>query len=183
MLPADIHQRLRREVRRSGSRPSRPTPCSPGRVVASDAIARGGRLLQGRPDLGFDNLMCLSAVDYPKADAAAARGRLPPLVLPTHPRVRPEGPRAARGPARCRTVESVWGVANWHEREAYDLMGITFDGHPTCGASCCPTTGSAIPLRKDYVDPDYYHGVHVKPTPQMAERSMAGEKIAVGRSL
>jgi hypothetical protein len=30
------------------------------------------------------------------------------------------------------------------------------------------------------VDPDFYNGMHVKPTQQMAERSMAGEKIGVG---
>jgi NADH-quinone oxidoreductase subunit C len=45
------------------------------------------------------------------------------------------------------SVSSVWGIANWHEREAYDLMGIEFEGHPNLRRSLCP---------EDWVE---YHGV------------------------
>jgi NADH-quinone oxidoreductase subunit C len=33
------------------------------------------------------------------------------------------------------SVEGLWNSANWFEREAFDLFGIVFEGHPTCAAS------------------------------------------------
>ena len=82
--------------------------------------------------------------------------------------------------AHVPTVEGTWAVANWHEREAYDLFGIVFDGHSDLRRILLPDDWVGHPLRKDWVDPDFYNGMHVKPTPQMAERAMAGEKIGVG---
>ena len=52
------------------------------------------------------------------------------------------------------TIESIsdlWGVANWHEREAFDLMGIYFIGHPDLRRVLLPEGFAGHPLRKDYV--------------------------------
>ena len=52
------------------------------------------------------------------------------------------------------TVESIsdlWGGANWHEREAFDLMGIYFLGHPDLRRVLLPEGFAGHPLRKDYV--------------------------------
>ena len=57
------------------------------------------------------------------------------------------------------SVSSLWGIANWHEREAYDLVGINFEGHPNLRRILCPEDWVGHPLRKDYVFPLEYHGV------------------------
>jgi hypothetical protein len=43
-----------------------------------------------------------------------------------------------------------------------------------------PDDWEGHPLRKDWQDPEYYNGLHVKPTPQMMERVLAGETLGVG---
>ena len=52
------------------------------------------------------------------------------------------------------TIESIsdlWGGANWHEREAFDMMGIYFIGHPDLRRVLLPEGFAGHPLRKDYV--------------------------------
>jgi NADH-quinone oxidoreductase subunit C len=48
------------------------------------------------------------------------------------------------------TVLRVWPTADWHEREAFDLMGITFAGHPNLQRILLDDDWSGHPLRKDY---------------------------------
>jgi NADH-quinone oxidoreductase subunit C len=48
------------------------------------------------------------------------------------------------------TISSVWSTANWHEREAYDMFGIIFDGHPDLRRLYMPDEFEYYPLRKDF---------------------------------
>jgi NADH-quinone oxidoreductase subunit C len=48
------------------------------------------------------------------------------------------------------SVTSVWSTADWHEREAYDLMGIKFKGHPNLKRILLPQEWKGFPLRKEY---------------------------------
>lgn len=48
------------------------------------------------------------------------------------------------------SVSSVWGGANWHERETYDLMGVRFNNHPRLERILLPRDYLYHPLRKDF---------------------------------
>jgi len=48
------------------------------------------------------------------------------------------------------SVVSVWPTADWHEREAWDLMGIRFEGHPNLVRILMDDDWEGFPLRKDY---------------------------------
>jgi NADH-quinone oxidoreductase subunit C len=152
---------------------------SPFAVVATKAIADVAAFCNEDADLAFDNLMCLSGVDYPGED--------PPrmevvyhLLSYTHHHTFALKAHVARENPAVPTVEGVWGVANFHERECWDMFGIVFTGHSDMRRILLPDDWEGFPLRKDWEDPEYYNGMHVKPTEQMADRALAGETIGVG---
>lgn len=108
----------------------------------------------------FDSLACITAIDNgTEAGTLALFYNLYSIphehafcVKITLPRDAPHLP----------TVSNIWPTANWHEREAYDLMGVVFDGHPDLRRILLPDDWEGHPLRKDYLPQETYHGIQVK---------------------
>jgi NADH-quinone oxidoreductase subunit C len=79
--------------------------------------------------------------------------------------------------ARVPSLTPVWRGAEFQEREAYDLFGITFEGHPDLRRILMWDEFKDYPMRKDYVEPDDYE---YEPTPhddvlEKTERHYRGE--------
>lgn len=67
--------------------------------------------------------------------------------------------RVAKDAAEVPSVAQVYPAADWHEREAAEMYGITYVGHPDPRKLLLPDDWAGFPLRKDYEYPDEYHGV------------------------
>ncbi|TAF77983.1 MAG: NADH-quinone oxidoreductase subunit C [Bacteroidetes bacterium] len=60
------------------------------------------------------------------------------------------------------TVSTVWRSADWHEREAFDLLGINFTNHPDLRRILLPSDWEGHPLRKDYDLQETYHDIKTR---------------------
>jgi NADH-quinone oxidoreductase subunit C len=129
---------------------------NPSSVVEPAAILEICRFLRDDERLAMDHLECLAGVDYKDRVESvyviysmnhrhrfALRCRLP--------RENPHLP----------SVESVWAVANWHERESFDMIGIVYDGHSDPRRILMPDDWEGYPLRKDYKFPTTYRDMPV----------------------
>jgi NADH:ubiquinone oxidoreductase subunit C len=90
-------------------------------------------------------LLCLACVDYIEYFQ---------LVYILHS-VNPERTLAiktdvTRDEPRVRSVASVWRAADWYEREAHDLFGVYFDGHPDLSPLLLYEGFEGYPGRKEY---------------------------------
>lgn len=127
--------------------------------IAPEAIAEVA--LFCRDALGFDYLACLSGVDYmDKKKTSTELGVVYHLqsLRDAKPRFCLKV-RLGRENPSLPTVENVWRTADWHEREAWDMFGIVFEGHHNLTRILCAEDWEGHPLRKDYVSPDTYHGI------------------------
>jgi NAD(P)H-quinone oxidoreductase subunit J len=104
----------------------------------------GGRLVS------FYHLVKLAAL----ADPSQSANTLTSDGRPEEIRVKVFLPRDG-----SESVPSLYGLfrgADWQERETFDMFGIVFEGHPHPKRLLMPEDWKGHPLRKDYVQPDFY---------------------------
>jgi NADH-quinone oxidoreductase subunit C len=116
-------------------------------IVKSESLLKVAEFLKNTTALDFNYLADLTAVDY--TDYFEVVYRLvslthnQSLVLKTrcYDREKPVVP----------SVTSLWRAADFPEREAYDLMGIIFEGHPNLKRLLLWEGFEGHPLRRDYL--------------------------------
>jgi NADH-quinone oxidoreductase subunit C len=102
-----------------------------------------------KEELGYEYLNCLSGVDWIAEGEMEVVYAISSLRQPGKIILRA---RVPRDEPVLRSVAFLWGTANWHEREAFDLFGIRFENHPDLRRILLPEDWIGYPLRKDYQD-------------------------------
>lgn len=123
-------------------------------VIDASSLIELARFLHDDPDCAMDCLSNETGVDYKDRIEVVyhlfsykhRHGCIFKVKLPR------DNPAVA-------TVEEIWHAANWMEREIFDLLGVTFEGHSDLRRILMPEDWPGHPLRKDFVEPLEYHGI------------------------
>ncbi|MBI3794532.1 MAG: NADH-quinone oxidoreductase subunit C [Nitrospinae bacterium] len=120
-------------------------------VVRREAVVEAMRKLRDDETMLFNFMMDLTAVDYLGKRAHDARYEIVYHLysLKHHHRIRVKVSVGADDPS-LDSIVPVWKGADWFEREAWDLYGITFKGHPNLKRILLYEEFVGHPLRKDY---------------------------------
>lgn len=136
--------------------------------VTSTRLLDVARTLKEDPRLRFEQLCCLTGVDLLKYPAPAEQAPSDELVCVydlfsvTHRHSARIKVRAVRACPSVPSVESLWGVASFFEREVFDLFGVVFEGHHDLRRLLLPPDWTGHPMRKDYEYPTTYGGVEFR---------------------
>jgi len=119
--------------------------------VGADGLLSLMQALRDTPALAFNQLVDHTSVDWLKEDRFELIYHLYSLEFGHTLRV---SCSVARNAAVVPSLASVWPIAEWQEREVYDLMGILYADHPDLRRLFLDDDWQGFPLRKDYED-DY----------------------------
>lgn len=122
--------------------------------IAPVALRDVSQFLRDERDLQFDYLRLITGVDRGERLCSVYH-----LYSYAHVHAVTLHVEVERVNPRVPSVAEIWPAADWHEREAYDMMGIEYEGHPNLRRILCPDDWEGFPLRKDYVVPKLYHGL------------------------
>ncbi len=115
-------------------------------VAEAERIAEVCAFAKG--ELGFDYLIDISTLDHYGEDPRfTVVYELSGITHQQHLRLKTQ---VAEEKGEVPSVTSVWRTADWHEREAYDMMGVKFAGHPNLQRILMWEGYPHFPLRKDF---------------------------------
>jgi NADH-quinone oxidoreductase subunit C len=145
---------------------STPAAQQPALLVDREHIYAVGKFLKEDPRFQMDFCSCVTGVDYlPKADKPGCIE----VVYHLYSTTQKQGPivlkvRAPRELEQCHvpSLTPLWRSCEFQEREAYDLYGVKFNGHPDLRRILMWDEFTDFPMRKDYTPPADYEW---EPTP------------------
>ncbi len=132
--------------------------------INPDQIADVCLELRDNEQTYFDFLSCLTGVDYGvdenKFGVVYHLASIPYKTQLTLKAIKVHD-RSTETLPSFTSVSDIWKTAEWHEREAYDLLGIFFEGNPDLRRILLPDDWEGYPLRKDYVAAEEYKGIKI----------------------
>jgi NADH-quinone oxidoreductase subunit C len=118
-------------------------------VVKPGRIREICRFLRDHQEVSFKYLSMITGLDYaPASPRFAVAYNL--YSHKNHDRLTLKAYLESDTAPAIDSVARVWATADWHEREAYDLFGIKFRGHPDLRRILLPKDWKGHPLRKEY---------------------------------
>ena len=150
----EIHAKLREKFGDQIGEWIEPEAGHPSIVVEPEVWHAVAECLKSDPALAFDYLRIVSGVDYVEWMEAVYH-----LFSYQHEHDAVIKVKLDRDKPAIASVMDLWPAADWHERETYDLLGIIFEGREGLTRILCPDDWVGHPLRKDYKQPDEYHGI------------------------
>jgi len=131
--------------------------------VQPERLLEVARTLRDHPALRFDFLENVTAVDWLKEGTVDVVYH---LFSYEHRHSFALKARLGREAPALPSLTSLWDSADWLEREQFDLLGVTFTGHPDLRRLLLPEDWEGHPLRKDYVQGAEYRGMRTaRPSP------------------
>ena len=123
-------------------------------IIPAAALEPAMRLIRDRPELRFEELIDVCGVDYSTHGSASDGPRFAAvyhlLSLANNARLRVRAYATDDTFPVIPTMVDVWPGANWYEREAFDLYGIMFSGHPDLRRILTDYGFIGHPFRKDF---------------------------------
>jgi len=133
----------------STARQARVTANRPSVEVSADVLVGFMTRLKQESDLHFDMLCSHTVVDWLEEELFQLVYQ---LYSTRHQNYLQVSVFVSRDNPEVPSVSGVWKVAEWQEREAYDLFGILYDDHPDLRRLFLEDDWEGFPLRKDYKD-------------------------------
>lgn len=139
---------------------------SPYVLVSAGKLFEACRVLRDSPQTKLIGLSVVSAVDYldKKEDGTEQEPRVEVIYVLYSYTYRTQVMLKVKLDRNAPSVKSVCALyrsANWYERECYDMVGVTFEGHPHHERILLPPDWKGHPLRRDYEFPEEYNGMKV----------------------
>lgn len=136
----------------------------PALLIKSELIADVCLFLRDQPETWFDFLSCLTGLDYGVDKQKFGVVYHLSSIIKNHQlvlKVEQENNRDPDNLPTFKSVSAVYKSAEWHEREAFDLVGIFFENHPDLRRILLPDDWEGFPLRKDYKTAEKYHDIKI----------------------
>jgi len=132
---------------------------NPTVVVKAGSVAQIATLLKEDDRFNFDSLMNLAGHDPGAEEELSVIYHLYSTELKHYITLKTFVPREG---GEVASIAEIYRTADWHEREAYDLYGMTFRGHPDLKRILLEEDWEGHPLKKDYTPAEFYRGMRIE---------------------
>lgn len=113
--------------------------------------------IKSNSDIYIDSLQCITGIDLGN-NILQSRYNFHSMRHGTLIEIRIS---VTRDSPNIPSIEKIWRIGDWFERETYDMYGIIYDGHRDLRRMLLPEDWEGYPLRKDYEEQETYHGIVV----------------------